>query len=285
MRLALRTFALFFCIALSCAGVANAQTSPTLDRIRANNTIRVAYRADAPPFSTKNSLGEPSGFIVELCKAVTDQVRQQLNMPSLPITYVPVSAADSFSAMRDGRADLLCGPTTATLTRSKIVDFSIPTFVSGASLLVKGDGPKDLQSLAGRQVGVLAGTTTEEALRNTLAAGKIAATVVPLKDYNEGLAMLDNGKISALFGDRAILIYQAAQTKNAAGYSLADPLTIEPYALGLPHGDDDFRLAVNTALSHIYRSNAIGQILAGTFGQTKLPGLVQALYLVAAYPD
>lgn len=284
MRVVFRSL-LLACAVLAVQQAAFAQTSPTLERIRSNNAIRIAFRADAPPFSVKNRLGEPGGFIVDLCRAVADQVRQQLNLPSLPITYVEVSAADSFDAIAKGRADLLCGPTTATLARSKIVDFSIPTFVSGASLLIRGDGPKDLQGLSGKSVGVLAGTTTEEALRNTLAAGKINANVVPLKTYTEGLAALDKNSITALFGDRAILAYQAAQTKNPTAYSVADPLTVEPYALGLPRGDDDFRLAVNTALSHIYRSNMIGQIISSNFGQQKVSGLLQALYLIAAYPD
>src|SRR5277367_1944636 len=54
-----------------------------LDRIHQDNLIRIAYRADAPPFSFKNGNGEPAGFMVELCQAVARQLAQQLKLPTL----------------------------------------------------------------------------------------------------------------------------------------------------------------------------------------------------------
>jgi ABC-type amino acid transport substrate-binding protein len=42
-----------------------------------------------------------------------------------------VTAADRFEAITQQRADLLCEPTSATLTRRERVDFSIPTFLDG----------------------------------------------------------------------------------------------------------------------------------------------------------
>src|SRR5271166_2158361 len=83
------------------------QSSPTLDRLRSTKTIRIAYRPDAPPFSFKSSLNEPTGYIVELCKAVAAQIGQQLNVSLSPV-YVPVSSVDRFDAIRQGKADMLC---------------------------------------------------------------------------------------------------------------------------------------------------------------------------------
>ncbi len=55
-------------------------------------------------------------------------------------------------------------------------------------------------------------------------------------------------------------------------------LSIEPYALALPRGDGDFRLAVDRALSHIYRSGEIAAIFKRTFGDAKPgPDLADAL--------
>ena len=34
----------------------------SLDRIRQDKTLRIAYREDAPPFSYKNNIGEPAGL-------------------------------------------------------------------------------------------------------------------------------------------------------------------------------------------------------------------------------
>jgi ABC-type amino acid transport substrate-binding protein len=55
--------------------------------------------------------------------------------------------------------------------------------------------------------------------------------------------------------------------------------------LALPHGDDDFRLAVDRALSHIYRSGEITVVFKRTFGGAKPGQVLQTLYLVSALPD
>ena len=126
-----------------------------LDRIHQDNVIRIAYRADAPPISYQNSNGEPAGFMVDLCQAVVRRLAQQLNLPSLNTSYLTVTAADRFEAIQQNKADLLCEPTSSTLSRRKLVDFSVATFVDGASLMITTDGPRNLQELAGRTIGVL----------------------------------------------------------------------------------------------------------------------------------
>jgi ABC-type amino acid transport substrate-binding protein len=265
-------------------GIASAGT---LDRIGQEKSIRIAYREDAPPFSYKDKIGEPAGFMVDLCRAVAKHLADQRSLPSLNVVYVPVTASDRFEAISQQKADLLCEPTSETLSRREQVDFSIPTFLDGASLMVRADGPKNLRDLAGKKVGVLAGTTTEEALRNTLKEAGIAGDVVAAKTHDEGLAMLDDGKISAYFGDRSILLFLIKQSQAPDKLRLADDyLSVEPYALALPRGDSDFRLAVDRALSQIYRSGEIVSIFQRTFGGKAEPSqILRTLYVISSLPD
>ena len=259
----------------------------TLDRIDQEKAIRIAYREDAPPFSYKDKIGEPTGFMVDLCRAVAKKLAEQRNIPTLNVTYVPVTAADRFEAITQQKADLLCEPTSVTLSRREQVDFSIPTFLDGAGLMVRADGPKNLRALAGQKVGVLASTTTEEALRNTLKEAGINADITAAKTHGEGLAMLDEGKISAYFGDRSILLFLIKESKAPEKLRLADDyLSVEPYALALPRGDSDFRLAVDRALSHIYRSGEIASIFQRTFGGKAEPSqILRTLYVISGLPD
>jgi ABC-type amino acid transport substrate-binding protein len=172
--------------------------------------------------------------MIDLCRSVAKNLATGLNLGDLKIDYVPVTAANRFDAIQSGKADLLCEPTSATLSRREHVDFSIATFVDGASLLVSGEGPSEFGALAGKKIGVLAGTTTEQSLRDTLASAKINAEVVPAKTHEEGLAMLDQGTIVAYFGDRAILAYLAAKSSAPGKLRLANNyLSLEPYALAL----------------------------------------------------
>ena len=270
---------LLMMVGIAAAGV--------LDRVVQEKAIRIAYREDAPPFSFKDKIGEPAGFMVDLCRAVAKKVAEERNLPGLNVVYVPVTAADRFDAITQQKADLLCEPTSVTLSRRQLVDFSIPTFLDGANLVVRADGPKKLDELAGRKVGVAAGTTTEESLRNSLKDAGIGAEVVAANTHGEGLAMLDDGKITAYFADRSILLFLIKDSKSPEKLRLADDyLSVEPYALALPRGDSDFRLAVDRALSHIYRSGEIGTIFERTFGGKAKPSqILQTLYLISGLPD
>jgi ABC-type amino acid transport substrate-binding protein len=267
--------------------MAGAASAATLDQIAQNKSVRIAFRDDAPPFSYKGKGGQPAGYMIDLCGAVVKKLAAQLKVETLNVVYVPVTATDRFDVIAQGKADMLCEPTTQTLARREQVDFSIPTFIDGAGLMIRTDGPHSLAALAGKKIGVLAGTTTETELRNSLKDAGIKADVMPANTHEDGLAMLDDGKVSAYFADRAILVFLAQQSAAPRKLLLADNyLTIEPYALALPHGDENFRLAVDRALSHIYRSGEIAQIFGNTFGGKAKPSqIVQTLYLISALPD
>ena len=80
-------------IAIFFGGVAAA--AGTIDTVRENQTIRIAYRADAPPFSYKQPDDpEPGGYMVNICRAVAKKLGEQLGLPSLKVVYVAVSAAN-----------------------------------------------------------------------------------------------------------------------------------------------------------------------------------------------
>jgi len=54
----------------------------------------------------------------------------------------------------------------------------------------------------------------------------------------------------------------------------------------LRRGDSDFRLAVDTALSHIYRRGEIVQVFKGAFGALTTPSpLLNALFQISGLPD
>src|ERR1700737_5315541 len=75
-----------------------AASAGALDRVVQEKAIRIAYREDAPPFSFKDKIGEPAGFMVDLCRAVAKKVSEERNLPSLTGFYLRVTAADRFEA-------------------------------------------------------------------------------------------------------------------------------------------------------------------------------------------
>ena len=269
---------LMFGATLLVAAGAQAQT---LERVRNTGTFKIGYREDAAPFSFRNTLGEPAGFSVELCRLIAAQVKQALGLDEISMEYVPVGTEDRFQAVQDGRIDILCSADTVTLSRRELVDFSLFTFVDGAAVLLRAGAPEDLSGLPGRKIGVRDATTTEEALRDALAELDLKADVVTVASHDEGLAKLEAGEIAAYFGDQAILIFLASRSEAPEKLKLSNrQFTFEPYALALARDDSDFRLLVDRTLASIYRSGTIDQLFTNEFGRNADPTpALQALYL------
>jgi glutamate/aspartate transport system substrate-binding protein len=270
-----------------------AQSAPPLDgrlkKIRDSQSIAVAYRADAIPFSFEDSSKQATGYTVDLCRRVVGAIEQQLGLKELRIRWVPVTLQNRFEAVAKGEADLECGASTVTLGRMRTVDFSSFVFVDGTGLLVKaGTGAKTLGDLGGKKIGVIAGTSNEKAVNEALKSRVVNATVITVKSREEGLAQVESGAIDAFASDRILLVGLASKAKDPKSFSLlTEALSFEPYAITLPRGDWQLRLAVNTALAQIYRSGAIGEIYGRWFSAAFGPPapIVEMTYLFGALPE
>ena len=258
----------------------------TLERVRESGEFKIGYRSDAVPFSFTNDKGEITGYAVRICRRIAAQVKQRLSLDDMKIKYVQVNAENRFEKIQSGEIDILCGPTTVTLSRRKIVDFSLFTFIDGASVMYLSDGPTGFEEIGGKKIGVRAGTTTEKSLQATLKKMALEAEIMPVADHADGLKKLEAKEISAYFADQAILLYLATSSKNPSDLRLtARTFSVEPYALAFQLGDSEFRLVVDTVLSRLYRSGRINQIFKNSFGDKAKPSdLVNALYLINRLP-
>ena len=278
--------AILFVAALAGLSFSTAAVADTLAKLREGAPLKLGYRTDAAPFSYEDDLGQPRGYSINLCGVVVASLKKQLNLPDLEVEFVAVDAENRFEAIGAGQVDLLCGATTATLSRRELVDFSIPTFIDGASVLYKSDGPKDFEALGGQKVGVRGGTTTEAALKNTLKKLGIAAEVVAVDNHQQGLTRLEAGELQAYFADQGILLFLMMGSDAPKQLRLSQRFfTREPYALALPRGDNEFRLMVDRALSRLYRSGKVKEIFGESFGLAKPSQLLEAVYVVGALPE
>jgi ABC-type amino acid transport substrate-binding protein len=265
---------------------ADSADAGTLDRIRQTGVFKIGYRTDAAPFSYKNAIDEPAGYIVDLCREVAAATKDELALDDLKLEYVTVTAENRFDAVKSGKVDILCEATTATLARRKLVDFSLMTFIDGASVMVRKDGPQSFDALAGQKIGVHAGTTTEAALRNTLSVHNMKAEVVAVSDHKEGMKRLESGELGAYFADQAILFFLLVGPDAPKDLLVGeDNFTREPYALALARDDEDFRFLVDRTLARIYRSGAIDKIFSLNFGNAKPSEILRALYVINSLPE
>ena len=274
--------------ALALAQTGTAPLEGRLQKIQATKTIAVAYRTDALPFSFEDDDKKPAGYMVDLCRGVIGAIERQVGVMPLQVNWVPVTVQTRFTAVSSGQADMECGATTLTLGRMKQVDFSSLTFVDGTGLLVRtSTAGNSLKDLAGRKIGVIKGTTNEQALADAMEARSVKAEIVPVKTRAEGLAQLEAGAVDAFASDRVLLIGLAMKSRDPKALTLiGDALSYEPYAIVLPRGDYALRYAVNSALAQIYRSSALMEIYNRWLGGLGKPGpAVEMMYELGRLPE
>lgn len=261
-----------------------AAPAQTLDKIRKSGVITLGYIDGAAPFSFTDGNGEPQGYSVELCRAVAEGVAAQLKRTGMKTRWVKLTIQNRIDAVRKKQVDLECSTTTWTLSRQQLVDFSLVTFLDGGGLLVGAQsGANRLQDLGGKRIAVIRGTTTEKALRAALGRYDVKAEVVTVEKRDEGLALLREAQVEAFAADRTTLIGVVVMSRSGPGnFRLLDEdFSIEQYALMLPRGDHDWRLAVNRQLARVYRSGQIQDIYARWLGPLGPPSmLLSATYFI-----
>ena len=289
------------CTALIGAFLFGASASAqTLGQIASTKILRIGFISDQAPFAARDGGNVPAGYAIDLCSVVVEAVAK--NISGVKLVYVETSLVDAFGALAAGQFDLLCGAVTITLGRRELVDFSVPTFLTGMSALLRTDTPRDLKELflgertispprspelrpfATSQVGVRADSTTAAILRRAIAEGHYGAKVTEFAGHAEGLAALEEREIDAYFADRVLLLGLLEKAREPSQLIVATRLlTQEAYGIALKRGDADFRLLVDRALSEYYATPAFMSLLRKYFGETATA--VQAQLLAYSLPE
>src|SRR5512137_327662 len=108
-----------------------------LKRIKDARIVRLGAREAAVPFASINASGQASGYSIDLCLAIVDDIAAAIGVAVLRVEYRRVTPADRIEQVVDGRIDLECGATTNTAERRERVAFSPLTFIAGTRLMVK----------------------------------------------------------------------------------------------------------------------------------------------------
>jgi len=258
----------------------------TLLQIKKTGIIKIGYRQDQPPMSYLGKDGIPTGYSIDLCKLIVTGIEKKIN-GNVKIEYVPVTAADRFNALSDNKIDLLCGSTSKTLSRSELVDFTQPTFVTGATFMTL-KRTQIMNNFAGKRIGVVKGTTMVDSVKELFKETGVVADIVILNTTSEGVNALEEGKIDAFAEEQVVLIGQALKAANPENFSILPNLfTYESFALAVRRNDADFRLVADRVISRLFRTKEIVPLYNKWFGEfsSTMPTAFQALIQITATPE
>ena len=286
MKYMIATIAL---ITMLASGITLAADFSTLEQVKKTKKVRIGYRADKPPMSFVNRNNELVGYSIDLCLRMVDEMKTTLEIPDISVEYVPVNASNRFDALTDNSIDILCGVTTKTISRSELVDFTQPTFVTGAALLtLKTLQIQKISELSGKKIAVVKDTTTFDSLTKMLKREGSDAEVVTVKTAVEGMDALTKGEVDAFSGDQIVLVGLIINSDNPKLFALTENVfSFEPFALAVRKNDSEFRLVADRMLSRLYRTKKILLLYDKWFGSyiKKMPSLLEAMYLINSTPE
>jgi len=274
---------------LATAGLAQDLTG-TLKKVRDTGTITIGHREASQPFSYLDSGKQPVGYAIDLCLKVVDEIRATLKKPDITVRYTMVTPQTRIPMVVDGSVDLECGSTTNTLARQQQVDFSATYFTTGTRLLTwKASKTREVEDLAGKTIAVVGGSTNEKAVKTLIDGGKPKeAKLLVVKDYAEGLAMLEANKADAFATDDIVLYGLLAKAAKRNDLEVTGRfLTYDPYGIMIRRDDPDFRLVVSRALARAFRSGEAEKIHGKWFTPMSVPlsPLLKAAFEAQAIPE
>jgi polar amino acid transport system substrate-binding protein len=255
---------------LTLAGTALAQPAGTLERIKANGGVTLGYGVEARPFSFQDSADKPIGYGVELCTRVAATLKAQPR-------FVRLARDEGLRAVAERKVDLLCDAIVPTPASRKEVSYSIPVFATGIGAVVLKDRFERVSDLvAGRpsrssqpyRFAMITASRAEQAVIERLRERKLDISALAVKDFNAGIDAVTAQRADAFFADRAALLDTVKRGPRAGELQVLERyFTHDALAFALARGDEDFRLAVDHALSGFFQSEAFRPLYARWFGE------------------
>ncbi len=249
-----------FMLALGAAPDGTGQElAGTLKKVKDRGTIALGYRENSFPFSFVDKRGEPHGYSIDLCLAVVDEVRAELERDSIKVVYVPVTPANRIEMVVDGSVDIECGSTTNNIERQKRVAFSPVIFVSGTKLLVRRSSAiKSYRDLRAKTVVLTEGTTNEKAMRILSDHEKLEMRLITAPDHADSFRMLASGQAHAFATDDVLLYGLISQAARPDDYAIVgDFLSYDPYGLVFRKDDPDFAAVVLRTFQNLAASREL----------------------------
>jgi polar amino acid transport system substrate-binding protein len=230
--------------------------SNDLERIFKEGVVRVGVKSHAPPF-TESKNGQITGFSVAIAQAIASYLEVEL-------VIVPLNSSDRIPFLLDNKVDLVIATMTITRSREKEVDFSIPYFQDGQSLLcLKTSSVQSYQDLKDLKVAAVTGTTS----LNNLPLVQPGATVVAYDTPTAALEALFNGDIDAFSSDMLMLMGLKLNHENGEQLEVrGNRFTVEPYGVGIRPNQSDLRDKVNDAIMAMWKSGTWKAMYEKSFG-------------------
>ena len=242
------------------------QDGSVLAAVVARGELNCGVSGAGVGFSVTQPDGSQVGFDADYCRATAAAILGDADA----VNFVPLTAAERFTAVQTGQVDVLFRNTTWTQSRDTDVgmDFGPTTYFDGQQLMGRaGDGFSGASGVAdidGAVVCTNAGTTTEKNIADAADAEGISIDLQTFEDFNQVTDAFINGACDIITTDGSALVGRKAEQQPADqewAIFPATPISKEPLGPTYGQNDSSFADAVNWTVyaTMIAEENGINQ--------------------------
>ena len=234
----MKRLATAFAIATVLAFGMQAAGAQTLKAVKDRGQLVCGANGSLAGFGIPDPQGNWTGFDVDFCRAMAAAI---FNDPT-KVKFVPLTAANRFTALQSGEIDVLARNTTWTMSRdaSLGIDFAAVNYYDGQGFMVrKVLKVSSALELNDASVCVQQGTTTELNLADYFRSNHMSLKTVTFATVDEALKAYDSGRCDAyttdssgLYGSRVLL------SDPGANIVLPEIISKEPLSPAVRQGDD-----------------------------------------------
>jgi general L-amino acid transport system substrate-binding protein len=217
-----------------------AWSQATLKTVKDRGQLICGANGTLAGFGMPDSQGNWVGFDVDFCRAIASAI---FNDPT-KVKFVPLTAANRFTALQSGEIDVLSRNTTWTMSRdtSLGIDFAAVNFYDGQGFMVrKALKVSSALELNDASVCVQQGTTTELNLADYFRSNHMSLKTVTFATADEAIKAYEASRCdsyttdsSGLYGERVLL------ADPTAHIVLPEIISKEPLSPAVRQGDDNW---------------------------------------------
>lgn len=255
------TLVLALAMLLSLSVSAAAEKDSSLQDILDKGKLILGLDASFPPMGFVDAdTGEIVGFDIDLAKEVCARLGVEL-------VCQPIDWAAKEMELNAHHIDCIWNGMTITPERLENMSISLPYLRNDQVLVTRtADGYKALGDLAGKKLGIQAGSSANDALDGAAEFKASLGEVVPFEENLTALMDLNQGGLDTVLVDVIVANYYMAMN----GYPftvLEESLAPEEYGIGFRKGDAALCAKVNEILLAMREDGALAQISEKWFGR------------------
>jgi polar amino acid transport system substrate-binding protein len=240
------------------AGVAG-----TLQDIKARGKLIVGVKTDYPPLGFLDKNGVHKGFDIDIAKTLANELFGSEDA----VEFVPVTSGNRIPFLTSGKIDVIAATLTITEKRRRDVDFSIPYFITGQTILVPADSKiTKYQDLARKKVATIRGSTGDMAIEELVPG----AERVKFDGNFEALQALKERRVEAFVED-FVLLYALMQKNQGLKMAGLQPFRPGRYGLAVRKGDEKWLSFINSTLAKKKETGEYERLLVKWFGMEAKP--------------